>query len=132
LPLVFGLPIIFGPIHIAFLEMVIDPVCSLVFEAEMDEEDIMRRRPRAPNEPLFSWPLIGWSVLQGGLALILLTVTVILSLSLLWPAASALFRFGPLHADDLALTLAAGIVVLIVLETLKHLWRTRLGLGSLK
>jgi Ca2+-transporting ATPase len=53
---------------------------------------------------------------------------VILSLSLLWPAASALFRFGPLHADDLALTLAAGIVVLIVLETLKHLWRTRLGL----
>jgi P-type Ca2+ transporter type 2C len=187
LPLVLGLPIIFGPIHIAFLEMVIDPVCSLVFEAEMDEEDIMRRRPRAPNEPLFSWPLIGWSVLQGGLAFglvgaifvialhrgmaedevraltffslvlsivslilvnrsfsaslvaafrrpnlalawILLTVTVILSLSLLWPAASALFRFGPLHADDLALTLAAGIVVLIVLETLKHLWRTRLGL----
>ena len=62
------------------------------------------------------------------LAWILLTVTVILSLSLLWPAASALFRFGPLHADDLALTLAAGVVVLIVLETLKHLWRTRLGL----
>ena len=28
----------------------------------------MRRRPRAPNEPLFSWPLIGWSVFQGGLA----------------------------------------------------------------
>ena len=29
----------------------------------------MRRNPRAPNEPLFSWVLIGWSVLQGGLAL---------------------------------------------------------------
>ena len=187
LPLVLGLPIIFGPIHIAFLEMVIDPVCSLVFEAETDEEDIMRRKPRAPDEPLFSWPLIGWSILQGGLAFglvgaifvialhrgmaedearaltffslvlsivslilvnrsfsaslvaafrrpnlalawILLTVTVILSLSLLWPSASALFRFGPLHVDDLALTLAAGIVVLIVLETLKHLWRTRLSL----
>jgi len=53
---------------------------------------------------------------------------VILGLSLLWPAASALFRFGPLHADDLALTLAAGIGVLIVLETLKHVWRARLGL----
>jgi Ca2+-transporting ATPase len=187
LPLVFGLPIIFGPIHIAFLEMVIDPVCSLAFEAETDEEDVMHRKPRAPDAPLFSWPLIGWSVLQGGLtfglvgaifvialyrgmpenearaltffslvlsivslilvnrsfstslvaafrrpnpalAWILLTVTVILGLSLLWPAASALFRFGPLHADDLALTIAAGIVVLIVLETLKHLWRTRLGL----
>jgi P-type Ca2+ transporter type 2C len=187
LPLVFGLPIIFGPIHIAFLEMVIDPVCSLVFEAETDEEDVMRRKPRIPDAPLFSWPLIGWSVFQGGLtfglvgaiflialyrgmpedearaltffslvlsivslilvnrsystslvaafrrpnpalAWILLTVTVILGLSLLWPTASALFRFGPLHADDLAVTIAAGIVVLIVLETLKHLWRMRLGL----
>ena len=34
LPLLVGLPILFGPMHIAFLEMVIDPVCSLVFEAE--------------------------------------------------------------------------------------------------
>ena len=36
-PLLTGLPIIFGPIHIAFLEMIIDPVCSLVFEAEVAE-----------------------------------------------------------------------------------------------
>ena len=68
LPLIFGLPILFGPIHIAFLEMVIDPVCSLVFEAETDEDDIMRRSPRAPEQPLFSWPLIGWSLLQGTLS----------------------------------------------------------------
>jgi Ca2+-transporting ATPase len=60
------------------------------------------------------------------LAWILLAVTAILGLSLLWPTASALFRFGPLHADDLALTLAAGIIVLIVLETLKYVWRARL------
>jgi Ca2+-transporting ATPase len=40
----------------------------------------------------------------------------------------ALFQFGPLHANDLALTLGAGIVVLIVLEALKHLWRARPGL----
>jgi Ca2+-transporting ATPase len=59
---------------------------------------------------------------------ILLIIAVVLGLSLLWPAASALFRFGPLHADDLALTLATGIGVLIVLEMLKHLWRARLGL----
>ena len=43
LPLLLGLPILFGPIHIAFLEMVIDPVCSLVFEAETEEDDVMRR-----------------------------------------------------------------------------------------
>jgi Ca2+-transporting ATPase len=67
LPLVFGLPIIFSPIHIAFLEMVIDPVCTLVFEAETEEKDVMRRPPRPPAEPLFSWPLVVWSILQGGL-----------------------------------------------------------------
>lgn len=65
LPLVLGFPIIFSPIHIAFLEMVIDPVCTLVFEAETEEEDVMRRLPRPSSEPLFSWPLIFWSVLQG-------------------------------------------------------------------
>ena len=69
LPLLFGLPILFGPIHIALLEMVIDPVCALVFEAERDEYDIMKRRPRDPGEALFSLPMIVWSVFQGGLAL---------------------------------------------------------------
>jgi Ca2+-transporting ATPase len=71
LPLVFGFPIIFSPIHIAFLEMVIDPVCTLVFEAEGEEDDVMRRPPRKPSEPLFSWSLIFWSVLQGALVLAL-------------------------------------------------------------
>ena len=48
IPLLFGLPLLFGPIHIALLELVIDPVCALVFEAEADEADIMARPPRAP------------------------------------------------------------------------------------
>ena len=68
LPLFLGLPILFGPIHIALLEMVIDPVCALVFEAERDEADIMQRRPRDPGEALFSLPMIAWSIFQGGLA----------------------------------------------------------------
>ena len=68
LPLLFGLPILFGPVHIAFLEMVIDPVCSLVFEAETEEDDVMRRPPRSPDDPLFSRTLMVWSVLQGALA----------------------------------------------------------------
>ena len=72
LPLFFGLPLLFGPIHIALLEMVIDPVCALVFEAEHDEDDIMQRRPRDPGEPLFSLPMIVWSVFQGGFALAML------------------------------------------------------------
>jgi Ca2+-transporting ATPase len=81
LPLLFGLPILFGPIHIAFLELVIDPVCSLVFEAEKEEDDIMRRRPRAPDEPLFSRHLIVWSLLQGAFALLIVGGIYLASLS---------------------------------------------------
>jgi Ca2+-transporting ATPase len=72
LPLFFGLPVLFGPIHIALLEMVIDPVCALVFEAEREENDIMQRRPRDPAEALFSLPMIVWSLFQGGLAFAML------------------------------------------------------------
>jgi Ca2+-transporting ATPase len=69
LPLILGLPIIFSPIHIAFLELVIDPVCSLVFEAEKEEDDVMRRPPRSPAEPLLPIRLITWGVVQGAFAL---------------------------------------------------------------
>lgn len=186
LPLLFGLPILFGPVHIAFLEMVIDPVCSLVFEAETEEDDVMRRRPRAPDEPLFSTKMIAWSLMQGAfafvlvavifvvalsrsmpedqvralaffslvmaivglifvnrsfsgslmtairrpnpaLALILVAVTLTLSLTLLWPFARSLFRFGPLHFDDLALTFGVGVLVFVVLDLLKSLLRAKLA-----
>jgi Ca2+-transporting ATPase len=72
LPFFFGLPLLFGPIHIALLEMVIDPVCALVFEAEREEGDIMHRPPRHPDAALFSVGMMVWSVLQGGLAFAML------------------------------------------------------------
>jgi Ca2+-transporting ATPase len=56
------------------------------------------------------------------LALVVLAVTTMLGLTLLWPFASGLFRFGPLHVDDLALTLGAAVLVLVVLEVLKLLY----------
>jgi Ca2+-transporting ATPase len=68
LPLAAGMPLIFGPVHIAFVEMVIDPVCSMVFEAEPAESDIMKRPPRAAASPLFSLSLLLWSFLQGMVA----------------------------------------------------------------
>ncbi len=178
LPLVMGLPIILGPIHIAFLEMVIDPVCSLVFEAEHEEDDVMQRPPRSPDASLFSGELIVWSLVQGAVAfalvaaitilavwqgmpenemralaffslvtsiaalifvnrsfsaspftaflqpskaliIVLVIVASILGTTLFWPTASALFQFGPLHGHDLAVTTAAGIAVLLVLELAK-------------
>jgi Ca2+-transporting ATPase len=72
LPLALGMPLLLTPIHIALLEMIIDPVCALVFEAENPEDDIMRRRPRDRDERLFSWRLIARSVAQGGLGFALL------------------------------------------------------------
>lgn len=51
-PVLFGWPLILLPVHIVFLELIIDPACSVVFEAEQEEPDIMQRRPRSPAEHL--------------------------------------------------------------------------------
>ena len=79
IPLAFGMPLLLSPVHIAFLQLVIDPVCSLVFEAETEEDGVMNRPPRPVAEPLFSSPTIIWSLLQG--ALVLGVVTTILFLA---------------------------------------------------
>jgi Ca2+-transporting ATPase len=181
LPILFGLPLMLGPLHIAFLEMVIDPVCSIVFEAEGEEEDAMRRPPRDPASPLFTSSTVAWSLLQGAFvaalvgavfvgalarglpeddarALVFATLVAtnvglllvnrsfsasildalrrpnaalwwivggtaaILAAVLLFPSARELFRFGPVHPDDAAIVLGAGLVVLALLETAKRLF----------
>jgi Ca2+-transporting ATPase len=188
LPLFFGLPLMLFPIQIALLEMVIDPACSIVFEAEQEEKDVMQRPPRKPNSSILPPGNALWALLQGtaalaivGLALflgarfgmpendlralvfttlvlmniglilvnrsfrsslldaitrpnttlwILVTmVFVVLIAGLYWPPAQALFHFGPLHVDDLALCLAAGTGLLVVLEFAKGLARMRRALA---
>jgi Ca2+-transporting ATPase len=53
LPVLFGLPLLLAPLHIAFLELVIDPACSVVFEAEdIGDEQLMQVAPRPAEEPL--------------------------------------------------------------------------------
>jgi len=185
LPLLFGWPLIFTPVHIAFLEMVIDPVCSVVFEAETEEANVMARPPRDPQSPLFSGTLAAWSLLQGALVLLFVaaiyiaalrnglpddevralafvslvftnvglilvnrsfdaslmaavrrpnpalwwvtgTMTILICIVLLWLPARSLFRFGPLHADDVAICLGAGLVTLLALDLFKLIWRGRL------
>jgi Ca2+-transporting ATPase len=157
-----------------------------VFEAELEEDDVMRRPPRPPAEPIAPAAFVAWSLFQGlfafavvagilfvglsrgmpvdelraltffalvlvivGLILInrsfgasvwsavrrpnptllwiLLAIAAILTLTLAWPPAAHLFRFGPLHVDDLALTLAAGVIVFACLDLLKLLGRDRLS-----
>ncbi len=65
LPLLLGWPLVFFPVHIVFLEFVIDPACSIVFEAEHAEQDIMQRRPRPVTAHLFNGWMIAMSILQG-------------------------------------------------------------------
>ena len=65
LPLLFGWPLVFAPVHIVFLEFVIDPACSIAFEAEPGHPDIMKRPPRDPQEALLGWPLILQALMQG-------------------------------------------------------------------
>ncbi|MEI8380662.1 MAG: cation-translocating P-type ATPase [Planctomycetota bacterium] len=72
-PVLLGGPIALMPVHILFLELVIDPSCSVVFEAEPEDADVMSRPPRNPAAPLFGVRLIGLGLLQGlsGLLIVL-------------------------------------------------------------
>jgi P-type Ca2+ transporter type 2C len=64
-PIALGWPLVLLPIHVAFLHLVIDPACSVIFEAQPAEEGVMRRPPRAPQTPMFGGRVITWSVAQG-------------------------------------------------------------------
>lgn len=78
LPLLFGLPLMLLPIQIALLEMVIDPACSVVFESEAEERDVMRRAPRRPNAPILSYSIASWAALQGVAALAIVALALFL------------------------------------------------------
>jgi len=67
-PLIGGWPLLLFPVHVVFLELVIDPACSLVFEDEADETDLMQRPPRARSERLVDRATLLRSLLQGGVA----------------------------------------------------------------
>jgi Ca2+-transporting ATPase len=181
LPLLAGLPLVLFPVHIAFIEMIIDPVCSVAFEAEHAEPDLMRRPPRSPHAPLFSGRLLLTSLLQGALALLVVSgvylfavqqglpnedvrtlsfftlvlsnlvlivanrsyrghafdfltggnkvllgihalTVALLAISVTWGPARALFGFGPLHGDDMALVALAIACLAMALTALSRVF----------
>jgi Ca2+-transporting ATPase len=93
LPVLFGWPMVLGPIHVVFLELVIDPVSSIVFEAEPDEDGIMARPPRKPDAPLFDTALMLHGLLQGAVVMV---------------AALGIFQLGigDLHGEEVARCMA--------------------------
>lgn len=64
-PALFNLPPILLPAHIAFLELIIDPACSVVFESEHSEQGIMQKPPRGITEHIFNRKTLTISILQG-------------------------------------------------------------------
>ena len=107
LPVLFDWPLALLPVHIVFLELIIDPACSVVFEMEHDEGDIMDRPPRPLNEPLFGRRMILTGLVQG--AAVLVIVAAIFGFALLrglGEAEARLMSFSALVLANLGLILA--------------------------
>lgn len=65
IPIVLGLPPLLYPMHVVFLELLIDPVCAMVFEAEPASAHAMRHPPRRRDEPLFGPRQVSLALMQG-------------------------------------------------------------------
>jgi Ca2+-transporting ATPase len=178
IPVLLKWPLALLPVHILFLELIIDPACSIVFEMEEEEKNIMDRPPRKLNEPLFGRQMVLVGLIQGlgVLALTLGVYAAVLSKGLgesearmmsfttlvlgnlgliftnrswkssilatlrvpnpaLWwvtlgtlfflglaisiPFLRGLFSFGPLHVWEIGLVGAAGLLSILLAESVK-------------
>lgn len=106
LPVLLGWPVMLYPLHIVFLELVIDPACSLAFENEPPEADLMRRPPRGAGEALFGREAIVSALVQGAWVLVLLVALYGWALSQLPEAQARTTAFAGLVLCSLALLLS--------------------------
>lgn len=83
LPVLLEWPLALLPVHIAFLELIIDPACSVVFEMEPEEQDVMSRPPRNPSSPLFGSRLMRAGIVQGLSVLAFVMAVYVISLLVL-------------------------------------------------
>ena len=84
IPVLLGWPLILLPVHIVFLELVIDPACSVVFESEPEEKHVMKRKPREMNKRLFDKNAAVLSLLQGFVVLAIIVVVFVSALNRSW------------------------------------------------
>lgn len=120
LPVLFGWPILLYPVHIVFLELLIDPTCALAFENEAPEPDLMRRAPRDPRAPLLDIPTLLLGMLQGAAAL----ATVLAAYG---------WALGAMASPDLARSFAFTVLVLAdVALIFANRSRTRTVIGTLR
>lgn len=80
LPVIFNLPLVLLPAHIAFLHLIIEPASSIAFEGDEPSFDIMKRPPRPPNEFLFNFELWYVSSIKGIILFLALAIVYLISL----------------------------------------------------
>lgn len=120
-PVILKWPLVMLPLHVVFLELVIDPACSVAFEAEPEESDVMERPPRNPKQPLFDRRTLMLSILQGTSVLLVV----------LGVFAAAMYR-GETETNVRALTFTTLIIANLALiltnrswtRTILNMWRT--------
>jgi Ca2+-transporting ATPase len=103
LPVLLGWPVALFPLHIAFLELVIDPACSMVFENEPAESDVMQRPPRDATARLFAGMTLALALLQGLGVLVVVLGAYAWGASQLTENAARAFAFATLVSANLAL-----------------------------
>jgi len=119
LPVLFGWPMVLMPAHILFLQLIIDPACSVVFEAEPLEPDAMKAPPRRKEQQLFDSAVMIRGLCQG-IGLLILLLATYAGMRFFAPVAS--------EQDELARTLTFVVLALAnlaLIHTNKSWGRTR-------
>jgi Ca2+-transporting ATPase len=105
-PLLLGVPMLFFPAHVVLLELLIDPMCTLVFENRASERGLMEQGPRRAGQPLFGRPQLVETAVQGVTMLMsLLAFYLLLQRPDVDAGAARFAAFTALVASHLALAL---------------------------
>lgn len=110
LPVTLGYPLILMPVHIVFLEFIIDPSSTFVFEADKEDKDIMDRSPRKLSERIIAIRNLAWPIIYGTL------VSLILFIAYIW----VLPDLGETMARTYVFTLLVTMTLVTLLSNLSH------------
>lgn len=119
LPILLGWPVMLYPMHIVFLELIIDPACSLAFENEAPEANSMAQPPRKVDAALFGARDMGLAFLQGALALAAVMAAYFWAQDSLPEEQARAFAFATLVAANLALIFSNRSRTRTMLESLR-------------
>ena len=135
-PTILQWPALMLPVHIVLLQLLIDPTCAVVLEAEPEAAGLMERRPRLVSDSPFAAAALGYAVLQGlGIAVLLLLGYAFLSAQGWSPGQCRSVVFGTLVLNVMLLILAnrdrGQSAFMGVLNPTPWLWRMAAAMGLL-